>query len=131
MKIACITDDGQTISAHFGRAPYYAVLTVENGQVTAREMRSKMGHSQFTAESHVETPGARHGTDPASQSRHTSMAEAIKDCEVLICRGMGYGAYQSMAEYGIKPVVTDLETIDAAVQAYLEGRLVDHPEKLH
>ena len=30
MKIACITEDGHTISQHFGRAPYYLVLTVEN-----------------------------------------------------------------------------------------------------
>jgi predicted Fe-Mo cluster-binding NifX family protein len=33
MKIAAITDDGKTISQHFGRAPYYLVVTVENGQI--------------------------------------------------------------------------------------------------
>ena len=29
MKIATITDDGVTISQHFGRAPYYMVYTVK------------------------------------------------------------------------------------------------------
>ena len=30
MKIAVVTDDGKTICQHFGRALYYAVVTVEN-----------------------------------------------------------------------------------------------------
>ena len=34
MKIAAITDDGTTISQHFGRAPYYVVVTVEAGAGT-------------------------------------------------------------------------------------------------
>jgi hypothetical protein len=36
MKIAAITDDGITISQHFGRAPYYMVLTIENGEILQR-----------------------------------------------------------------------------------------------
>ncbi|MBC7234531.1 MAG: dinitrogenase iron-molybdenum cofactor biosynthesis protein [Chloroflexi bacterium] len=131
MKIACITDDGRSISAHFGRAPYYAVLTVEEGRVVGREMRDKLGHQQFGAQEHGEVPGMRHGTDPASHNRHQSMAQAIADCQVLLCRGMGYGAYQSMQALGITPIVTDIVDIDSAVQAYIEGRLEDHPEKLH
>ncbi|MBC7256018.1 MAG: dinitrogenase iron-molybdenum cofactor biosynthesis protein [Chloroflexi bacterium] len=131
MRIAFITDDGRTISAHFGRARYYAVLTVENGQIVERELRPKPGHAQFSAqESHGAHDGP-HGTDPASQSRHTSMAEAIRDCEALICGGMGYGAYQAMRELGIKPVVTDEVEIEAALRAYLEGHLEDHTERLH
>ncbi len=131
MKIACITEDGRTISAHFGRAPYYAVLTVENGQVIARELRDKLGHQQFGAEEHREAPGVRHGTDPSSHDRHRSMAAAIADCQVLLCRGMGYGAYQSMQQLGITPVVTEVVEIEAAVLAYISGDLQDHPEKLH
>lgn len=37
IKIAAVSDDGQTISQHFGRAKYYTVLTIENGQIIARE----------------------------------------------------------------------------------------------
>ena len=47
MKIAAITDDGQTISQHFGRAPYYVVVTVEDGKVVQHEQREKLGHSHF------------------------------------------------------------------------------------
>jgi predicted Fe-Mo cluster-binding NifX family protein len=130
-KIACITDDGRTISQHFGRALHYAVLTIDDGQVVARELRDKLGHQQFSAQEEEEVPGQRHGTDAASHDKHVGMAQAIQDCEVLLCRGMGYGAYQSMQQVGIRPVVTNEVEIDAAVQAYIEGRLEDHPEKLH
>jgi len=59
------------------------------------------------------------------------MAAAIVDCEALLCRGMGYGAYQSMEQANIKPVVTDVETIDEAVMTYVQGNLIDHTEWLH
>jgi predicted Fe-Mo cluster-binding NifX family protein len=131
IKIACITDDGRTISLHFGRALYYTVLTVDDGQVVARELRDKLGHQHFRAQEQEEAPGPRHGTDAASHDKHVGMAQAIQDCEVVLCRGMGYGAYQSMQQVGIRPVVTDEVEVDAAVQAYIEGRLEDHPEKLH
>lgn len=131
MKIACVTDDGITISQHFGRAPYYAVLTVENGQIVARELRDKMGHNQFAHGEHGEGHGPHHGTDPASHDKHTRMASAISDCEALLCRGMGWGAYDSMRRLGIKPVVTDIARIEDAVLAYAAGTIVDHTELLH
>jgi len=131
MKIACITEDNQTISLHFGRAPHYAVLTVQDGRIVNRELRDKYSHTQFAAEAHTETPGMRRGMDPGSHDKHVSMAEVIKDCEVLLCRGMGYGAYQSMQQVGITPMVTEVIEIDQAVQQYLAGDLKDHPEKLH
>lgn len=132
MKIAAITEDGKTISQHFGRAPYYLVLTVENGKIVNREMREKMGHTHFAAESHGDDAhGAGHGMDAVSHNKHISMAEVISDCEVLLCGGMGMGAYESMRLLKIQPIVTDVSEIDSAVQAYLDDKLIDHTEKLH
>ena len=132
MKIAAITDDGKTISQHFGRAQYYLVFTVENGQIVGREMRAKLGHAQFGGEPHAaEIPGQPHGMDPASHDRHIQMAQAILDCKALLCRGMGMGAYESMKVAGIQPLITDIQEIEAAVKAYINGQLVDHPEQLH
>jgi predicted Fe-Mo cluster-binding NifX family protein len=37
MKIAVITDDGKTISQHFGRAPYYMVFSIEGKLVDHTE----------------------------------------------------------------------------------------------
>lgn len=136
MKIAFITDNGEKISQHFGRAPFYLVITLENGQIINREMREKMGHNQFQhqehpAHQHGQHAEAGHGSDPASHSRHASMAQTIADCEVLICGGMGAGAYESMRQLNIKPVVTELRDIDQAVQAYLSGSLQDRIDLLH
>lgn len=59
------------------------------------------------------------------------MAESIADCEALLCRGMGMGAYENMKSRNIKPVVIDIANIDEAVMAYVNGQIVDHVEKLH
>jgi predicted Fe-Mo cluster-binding NifX family protein len=132
MKIAAITDDGMSISQHFGRANYYLVVTVENGQIVNREMRDKLSHSHFANEPHdPETLGQPHGFSPASQDRHSRMAQAITDCEVLLCRGMGMGAYESMKTYGIRPIVTDIAAIDDAINAYIDGSIVDQIDRLH
>jgi predicted Fe-Mo cluster-binding NifX family protein len=131
MKIAVITEDGTNISQHFGRAPFYAVLTVENDQVVKREMRDKMGHGQFAPGQAPLDEKGRHGYGPHSQNRHAAMAEAIKDCDVLICGGMGWGAFESMKQAGIKTVVTDLSNIDQAVQGYLDGTIVERTDLLH
>ena len=134
MKIAAVSEDGVTISQHFGRAPFYVVVNVEDGKIVRREKRDKMGHNQFSGETHEEAHGADprgHGFDPAAQNRHARMVTAIADCEILLARGMGAGAYESMKQANIRPVVTDVENIDDAVQAYLAGSLKDHVERLH
>jgi predicted Fe-Mo cluster-binding NifX family protein len=132
MKIAAITDDGRTISQHFGRAPHYLVVTVEDGKIVSRELRDKLGHAHFSGAPHeADSPGQPHGLGPAAQSRHAQMAEAIADCQALLCGGMGRGAYQSMVERGIRPVVTDIASIEEAVLAYVEGRIVDQVDRLH
>ena len=54
MKIAAVSEDGMTISQHFGRAPFYVVVTVEDGKIVSREKRDKMGQAQFAAEPYEE-----------------------------------------------------------------------------
>ena len=131
MKIAAVSDDGLNISQHFGRAPFYVVLSVEDGKVVGRETRPKSGHHTFAAAEHPMAPGERHGYDADSQSKHRSMAETIADCQVLLAGGMGWGAYESLKSYNIEPIVTDIENIDEAVQLYLAGRLHNLMDRLH
>jgi predicted Fe-Mo cluster-binding NifX family protein len=131
MKIAAVTEDGTTISPHFGRASQYAVLTVEKGQIVGRELRDKLGHSQFAGQEDVHDPNQPHGFGPEAQDRHSRMIGAIQDCQVLLARGMGWGARTSLERAGIQTIITDVENIDAAVKDYVAGRLVDHTELLH
>lgn len=133
MKIAAVSNDGVTISAHFGRAPFYTVVTVAEGRIVSREQRTKPAHHDFSASERATAShgSATHGFDSASQDRHDRMASVIRDCEVLLCGGMGAGAYESLRSAGVQVIVTDVRSIDDAVQRYLAGDLADHPEKLH
>ena len=131
MKIAIITEDGTTVSQHFGRAPYYLVLTVEDGKMVSKEKRNKAGHHTFAAHHPESEPEERHGYGAGAQTRHASMAEAIGDCQVLLAGGMGWGAYESMKERSIETIVTDVESIDEAVSLYLSGKLPNLMERLH
>jgi len=132
MKIAAVSDDGVSVSQHFGRAQYYVVVTTEDGQITASEMRPKAGHHTFAAQGHAPlAPGERHGYDPGSQEKHRAMAETIADCEVLIAGGMGWGAYESLRAGGIRTIITDLSDIREAVFRLLAGDLPDLMERLH
>ena len=131
MKIAFITNDGKTISQHFGRASHYLVVKVAEGQIIEREMRDKLGHHQYVKADEDVNHTQGSGMDSASHRKHHEMAEAISDCDVLICGGMGRGAYQSMQSFGIRPIVTDRKDIDQALQDFFEGNLKDLIEKLH
>ena len=132
MKIAVVSEDGAHISQHFGRAPYYVVLTVEEGRVLARETRDKAGHRTFAAQHHDEPDaGGRRGYAPGSESKHRAMAETIADCQALIAGGMGWGAFESMRAHGIEPVVTDMHDVDEAALQYARGDLPNLMDRLH
>ena len=130
MKIAAVTEDGVTISQHFGRAPYYVVVTVEDGQIVGREQREKVAHGRG-ADGHVHVEGQSHGFDAASQATHGRMAAPIAECQVLLARGMGMGAYMSLQQAGIRPVITAIADIEEAALQAANGTIIDHQERLH
>jgi predicted Fe-Mo cluster-binding NifX family protein len=131
MKIAAISEDGTTISQHYGRAPLYVVITVEENKVVKKETRDKAGHHSFAAHHSDVKPGERHGYDAGAQVRHANMVSTISDCQVILAGGMGWGAYDSLKNSGIEPIATDVKNIDEAVQRYLAGNLDNLMERLH
>jgi predicted Fe-Mo cluster-binding NifX family protein len=131
LKIAAVSDDEEHISQHFGRAAYYVVLTVEEDKIVDSETRPKAGHRTFAAQGHARlAPGERHGYDAGSQAKHKSMADTIADCEVIIAGGMGWGAYESLKSYGIRPIITDVGDIREAVLRCAKGDLPNLMERL-
>jgi predicted Fe-Mo cluster-binding NifX family protein len=126
MKIALVTDDHQTISAHFGRAQFYEIFTLEAGQVTNRETIARSFPQMLTVGAGHEPEG-----EHPHQHDHNAMITPIADCQALLTRGMGRGAHLSLQEHDIQPIITDIHEIQAAVEAYLAGTIVDHPERLH
>ena len=135
IKMAAVTDDGQNITSHFGRATKYAVLTVEDGCIIARELRDNAGRRDFQQD---ESHGHEHHDDARGRGfgkhageKHRLMFEAIPDCDVVLARGMGQGAYQGLQQKGIQPILTDIAGIDTAVEAIIDDTIEDHLERLH
>jgi len=139
MKIAIVTDDEKTISAHFGRATKYVVVTVEGNAVTDRQVLDKAGHREFQHDhdhhdhnhGHGQHDSRGHGFGKHAGERHQLMFTPIQDCQVLLARGMGRGARIGLEGLGIRPILTELREIDDAVQAVIDGSIQDHPERLH
>lgn len=129
MKVAIVTDDGHSVSPHFGRAGMYAVLTVEDGAVVARELRAKPSPHTSAPES-VHDDGGSH-TGPAAEAKHRSMVGPVADCACVIARGMGQGAHDHIVAAGLRPVITTLTLVDEAALACAAGHIDHHPDRLH
>ena len=125
--IAIATDDGTSISSHFGRAQFYEILTFVNGEVTKRERREKAGHHSFPQE------GSEHGhhSGQEHQHRHHAMSSSITDCQVVVVRGMGEGAVEHLRQANLIPVLTGLHTIDEVIQAVAVDSLDNDPHRIH
>ena len=108
MKIAVPTDDGKTISQHFGRARSFAIFEVENGEIVSKELiDSNTPHSR-----------GEHGHQAGGW-----FMSALSGCEAVIATGMGRRAIAHFEEVGIKPVFTDVTDAEEAVKAYSAGTL--------
>jgi predicted Fe-Mo cluster-binding NifX family protein len=119
LKVAVPTDDGETISHHFGQAKYFRVISVENNAIRASELREKASH-QHSDHSH-----------PAGAHPGQLMVAAISDCQVLISGGMGAPAFSRASAAGLQVILTPVASIEAAVQAYLAGTLDSHLNLIH
>lgn len=123
LKIAAVTEDGIRISAHFGMAPQYRVFTVEGDKIIADELRAKPHHSHH--------PGQGHNHDHDHHAHdHEDMFAPIRDCSVLLAGGMGTPAHQKALAANLQVFLTGGE-ISQAVQAYLQGMLINDPRRVH
>ena len=137
MKVAIASDDGKNISQHFGRAAYYIVYTIENDKIVSKEVRDKVGHHSFierpdahSCHDHSEHGGV-HGMDAESQNKHKSMLSAAEDSQYIVAGHMGGGAFHSMMEKGIEPLLTDLRDPDEVIKAMIEDRFQNEIDRLH
>jgi predicted Fe-Mo cluster-binding NifX family protein len=117
MKIAVATEDGTSISAHFGRSAGFIIFDINNGVANKLEQRENI----FTAHSQGMC-GHGHGT--GEHHSHEAIADALKDCQAVICHGMGQRAFIDMQAKGIKAVIVSEDlSAEAAAQQYAQGRL--------
>lgn len=123
MKAAIVTDDLQTVSAHFGMARHYLVYDIEGGVVKGKEFRGKAAHG----------PGEHHHQHGAGgePQLHNAMLSSVEDCEAIVAGGMGRPMYESIRAAGKRPYITRIRLADEAAKALAEGKLDSNPELLH
>ncbi len=93
MKIAVPSNDGIDISAHFGRCRQFLIFETQNGQVKLIESRINGGcHGHGGASGAAEPQG------------HAGFVEALRDCETVLCGGIGAGAVEALQAFGISVV---------------------------
>ncbi len=123
VRIAAVTEDGERLSSHFGMAPYYRVITVEDGQIAGEEQRAKPHHG-------VHPQGEHHEEHAHGGHSHNDMFAPVADCQVLMVGGMGQPAYESALASGLEVVLAG-GPIQEAVQAYLRGDLSSDMRRVH
>ena len=118
-KIAVPSDDGIFIAAHFGRSASFVVFEIENGRIARKEVRANGAGAQ-----HGECDGsgahhADHGRD-----HHATMGETLRDCDAILCGGMGRRAAEALKAFGVEPLIVETELpAEQAVEDYLSGAL--------
>ena len=119
MKIAVASDDGQTISAHFGRTRGFLIYEIDGQEITNRIFRENdfTGHARGLS-------GVSHHVD-----RHGPILEALGDCAVVISHGMGRRIYDDLSTAGIETFIVNETDADEAVKLYLSHSLTDNPDQ--
>ena len=100
MKIAISTDAG-TVCAHFGRAPEFTFVTIENNEVIEKKVLPNPGHSVGSIPEFVNQQGAK----------------------CMIAGGMGQRAVQFFSQYGIDVITGVIGKIDDVIEKILNGTL--------
>lgn len=116
MRIAIPTDDGTSISQHFGRSAAFLIFETEDGRITGRLTKTNHAkHTQGSCGQHLAGSNAH---------SHAGILSALKGCEVVICAGMGSRAAAALKAGGVTEiVVTTPGLAEETVSAFLSGKL--------
>lgn len=104
MKIAVTSQNRREITEHAGRCRKFWIYEVENNQVRGKELLELPREQSF----HESSPQQPHPLDGVA---------------VLITASMGPGMVRRLAARGTLGIITEEKDPDAAVTAYLAGRL--------
>lgn len=122
MRIAVASTDGVSISPHFGRSACFIVFEVVDGKPAGRQVRDNTytAHAKGQCE-----PGGPHHDQPHS---HADIVAALRDCQVVLCGGVGWRAAEELLANGIRTLTVDpAAAAEEAVQAFLDGTLPSGP----
>ncbi len=100
MKIAISTESGN-VCAHFGRAPEFTFVTIEDNKIIKKEILQNPGHSVGSIPQFVNQQGAKY----------------------MIAGGMGRRAEDFFNQYGIEVIVGITGKVDDVIKKILDGTL--------
>ena len=120
-KIAMPSDDQVTISGHFGRTKGFLIYDVDGNKVDNKVYveNNFTGHAQ----------GHHHDHMHDHQHSHGGILQVLKDCKVIISRGMGRRLLIDFEANNKEVFVTDTSNADEAVNQYLKGILGHNADK--
>ena len=99
--IIAISTDGDEVCPHFGRAPQFSIVNIENNKVLEKKVLSNPGHSVGSIPQFLNEQGANS----------------------IITGGMGHRAVQFFAEYGIDVIMGVTGKIGDVIEKILDGTL--------
>ena len=101
--IAITTDENHTVFQHFGTCPTLTIYELAEGKIAGQK------------------------TISCGETGHEAMVDLLvkEQVEVLICGGIGVGAMEALMSHDIMVVPGQQGDIDEAVQAFLNGNLMD------
>lgn len=119
VKIAIASDDGNTISSHFGRSKGFIIFDIEDNKITGKDYRI----NNFT--------GHARGLHDSSQGQHGHgmILQALKDCKAVLAMGMGRRIYNDLQNAGIEAFIVDQTNAEMAIDLYLKNDLKSDPQK--
>ena len=101
MKVA-ISSENNYVSAHFGRAPEFTFVTIEDNEIINTEVHGNPGHSIGSIPRFIKENGA----------------------ECLIVGGIGHRAIQFFRQYGIEIIMGVQGPINDIINALINGTLL-------
>jgi predicted Fe-Mo cluster-binding NifX family protein len=117
MRIAVPTNDGTSISEHFGRSAAFLIFETENGQIKSRRLKSNAGKHSHARGEHKDPSSGIHSHDD------TGILTTLEGCETVICAGMGHRAAEALKGRGMQIVFAAPGLAEETVAAYLGGKL--------
>jgi predicted Fe-Mo cluster-binding NifX family protein len=91
------------------------IFDIQDGKVITQEYKENIGKNN----------------GECGSCNHSAMINNIKDCEAVISYGMGQRIYDDLIKNKIKPIVTEVENVDEALNQFLKKNLKNATEKLH
>lgn len=115
------SDDQVNIAGHFGRTKGFLIFDVDGNYVNNKIYveNNITGHAQ----------GHHHDHQHDHQHSHGGILQALKDCKVVISRGMGRRLMIDFAANNKEVFVTGTVNADEAVDLYIKGVLDHNPDK--